>query len=772
MSPGASGSSSSPEAGTLGGMAVDFSEVPLEAALPARFEVRRDLGEGGFGKVLLARDAELGRDVAVKVVGLRVREDAEMLARFDREARAMARLSHPHLVRILDHSIAPPTPFLVMERVRGRDLADLMTRHGKFPPAEVARILAQAAAAVDALHAEGMVHRDLKPPNLMLRGGDGDVVVMDLGLVHLPDMTALTRTGQVMGTPRYLAPEVLRGEGAGPASDQFQLAVVARELLTGRALVDGDDVVEISRNVLEGKFRPLPEEVPAAAARVLDRVLLGDPEERFPSCEDFAVALGAALRGEELPDAASPPPGDASAGPGPGESRPRGRVRPPLAVLAATGLAAALGAGWALWPGTPGAARWAVVGDALVVELDPGSAAGLALEVAGRRVPGAPRAAGGGRVRLVAPGVLGDEEVPARLLWGGGAGPRVGFRAEELALDPEVRLGARGGFEARVRRACAVGWSGAAPVPAAPGVLALGDPGGEVLRLRWEERGVEFTREVHRADVHARWVRDLERALAEVDLEGNLVKRLAARGLGALGPGPATWSAAAARVPEVLAGPAPIGSRRRLLRLLSRWRLAFAAAEIALLAPPNLDLPPGAAGARLLGLPRWSRAGGARPALRPSENYRVEDPRKAGYQLASREGTLTLNMRYRDAARFLEFEWPAVDAAGGLVAVSLASHTMAPEGVLEVRPAGDAPGGAAPLHFWLPRAREGKSTGAADWMTVVIPGDLAPPPGARMRITVAGIGHPDALFAWVEAVRVEASPAGRGRVGGTLPGRS
>jgi serine/threonine-protein kinase len=258
-----------------------------------RYDVRRTLGEGGFGKVLLAYDPETGRKVAIKVLGEQVRGFPEVLQRFAREARIQARIEHPNLVRIYDFDVSGPEPFLVMEYVRGRDLARAVQREGTLGEPALRRLAREVGSALDELHRAGILHRDLKPPNVMISADDGRAVVMDLGLASAEDMTVLTRTGSALGTPQYMAPEMVLEGHAEEASDQWQLAAVLYFASTGRHLVPGNDLAEIAANCGAGRWRPWPEDhgLPAHTTAAILRGASPDPRDRFASCEDLARTM-------------------------------------------------------------------------------------------------------------------------------------------------------------------------------------------------------------------------------------------------------------------------------------------------------------------------------------------------------------------------------------------------------------------------------------------------------------------------------------------------
>ena len=216
--------------------------VPIPRRLNGRYAIERRIGQGGMGAVYLAHDMTLDRRVAIKVVRWTARGNAEATARFIREARAGASLSHANVVTVHDVGVAPDgTPFLVMEYVPGPTLRARLIAQATIEPVEALGLLRGIASAIEAAHAAGLVHRDLKPENILLaHGADGLVPkVADFGLARAcaadatGDATILTREGGTPGTPEYMAPEQIRQEEPSPAWDRWALGVIAFEMLTG-----------------------------------------------------------------------------------------------------------------------------------------------------------------------------------------------------------------------------------------------------------------------------------------------------------------------------------------------------------------------------------------------------------------------------------------------------------------------------------------------------------------------------------------------------------
>ena len=269
-----------------------------EDVLPPRYEHPERIARGGMGEVYRAQDAHLARTVAVKVLSERFAGDEATRRRFTREGLAAARLSNaPSTVTIFDVGEHAGRPYIVMEYLAGGSLADRLTREGAQPLGRALEWLRQAAAALDAAHASGIVHRDVKPANLLL-DDDDRVKVADFGVASAAHLASFTEAGTVVGTAGDLAPEQARGETATPASDRYALAVVAFELLTGiRPFERESSTAEAMAHV----SAPIPPasahspELPPEVDDVLARGLAKEPQHRFGSCADFVNALREAL---------------------------------------------------------------------------------------------------------------------------------------------------------------------------------------------------------------------------------------------------------------------------------------------------------------------------------------------------------------------------------------------------------------------------------------------------------------------------------------------
>jgi serine/threonine-protein kinase len=251
-----------------------------------------------MGEIYRATDQTLGRAVAVKVLAERFADDSAVRERFTREALAAARLSGcPNVVTIFDVGEWADRPYIVMEYLSGGSLAERL-RKGRVPTAQALTWLEQAATALDAAHAEGVVHRDVKPGNLLL-DRDDNVHVADFGVASAAGLDSLTRTGTVVGTAAYLSPEQAQGERATPASDRYGLAVVAWELLTGERPFTGDTAAAEAAAHVNAEIPSLSErrrDLPRGLDDVFRRGLAKDPSERHASAAEFVALLRDALQ--------------------------------------------------------------------------------------------------------------------------------------------------------------------------------------------------------------------------------------------------------------------------------------------------------------------------------------------------------------------------------------------------------------------------------------------------------------------------------------------
>ena len=260
-----------------------------------RYRLLRRIGVGGMGEVWEADDTVLGRRVALKVLVQELANDARATRRFVREARATAKLTHPNVTRVYDFGRDGGVPYLVMELLEGDTLADRLTG-GPLPPAEAARIGAAVADALDAAHSRGIIHRDVKPSNVLLTPA-GEVKVMDFGIAAAADETHSTTGSGLYGTAAYISPERAAGQPVTPAADIYSLGAVLYELLTGRPPFTGDSPVLVVRAHLHERPRPVRELapwVPPRLAEACELALAKDPTHRPSSAAALAIRLRAA----------------------------------------------------------------------------------------------------------------------------------------------------------------------------------------------------------------------------------------------------------------------------------------------------------------------------------------------------------------------------------------------------------------------------------------------------------------------------------------------
>jgi serine/threonine protein kinase len=268
--------------------------------LDDRYRVIRHLGSGGMASVLLCEDERLGREVAVKRLHADSPVDVEQ--RFKREAKLGASLNHPNLVSVFDTATDDEGVLIVMEYVDGEPLSRLL-RRGPLRPDEVRRMVVDVGDALDHAHAQGVVHRDVKPGNVLIRE-DGVTKLADLGIATASDGTRITRSGIVLGTAAYMAPEQLEGRDIGPAADTYALAAIAFEALSGRKPREGRTPMEIAHQLATQGPPDLSAvwpKAPPAATEVLKRGLARDPEDRPGSAGEFARELADALQEPTAP---------------------------------------------------------------------------------------------------------------------------------------------------------------------------------------------------------------------------------------------------------------------------------------------------------------------------------------------------------------------------------------------------------------------------------------------------------------------------------------
>ena len=283
----------------------DEEITKLRQATGSRYRVQRRLGGGGMASVYLAEHAHLDRPVVLKVLHGHLAKDSEMLERFRREARAASQLVHPNIVPIIDAGETEGVLFVVMPYMLGGSFADRIAL-GAQPPAEVASIVAQAATALDYAHRRGIVHRDVKPDNVLF-DEDGHALVTDFGIAEARSELRLTASGRAMGTPHYMSPEQAMGKLVDGRADVYSLGIVMYEGLIGFPPFDGPDAFAVGyKQVHEPAVSPqaVNSEIPSPVAEIVMRCLLKNPADRYARGDDLADALIAWLG--TLEDAVAP----------------------------------------------------------------------------------------------------------------------------------------------------------------------------------------------------------------------------------------------------------------------------------------------------------------------------------------------------------------------------------------------------------------------------------------------------------------------------------
>ena len=301
-----------------------MADAPRAGMISDRYELGDRLGSGGMSTVYGATDRVLERTVAVKILAEHLSDDDKFVARFRREALAVARLIHPNIVQVYDTGVDQGRHYIVMEYVEGRSVAQLLQRRGRLGSEVAVAVGVQACAGLEYAHRQGIIHRDVKPGNLMViggpagrpaRGGSGHepptdemtVKLTDFGIARAAEQTRLTQVGSVVGTAAYLAPEKARGEETTPAADVYALGVVVYQMLTARLPWEGSTLAELA--IRRESENPLPPSsydptVPETLSTAVLRALEGDVESRYSSAKELSAALRAGLAGREPPEAA------------------------------------------------------------------------------------------------------------------------------------------------------------------------------------------------------------------------------------------------------------------------------------------------------------------------------------------------------------------------------------------------------------------------------------------------------------------------------------
>ena len=263
----------------------------MTKTINGRYRLDERIGAGGMGEVWRGEDLTLHRTVAVKMLHSNLRDDDEQKARFEAEARTLAQIHHPNVVDVYDFGHDGGSAYIVMEFVPGRSLGEILRdKSSVMTPERTAGIMAQAAEALDAVHKRGIIHRDIKPDNLMVKD-DGTVVLSDFGIARMDMSMSLTAEGSVIGTAYYMSPEQVTGKQASPASDQYALGIVTFRCLAGELPFDATTPMDVALKQLGDPVPDLPPGTPEPMVTAVLRSLRKKPEDRYPDCKVFARAL-------------------------------------------------------------------------------------------------------------------------------------------------------------------------------------------------------------------------------------------------------------------------------------------------------------------------------------------------------------------------------------------------------------------------------------------------------------------------------------------------
>jgi predicted Ser/Thr protein kinase len=272
--------------------------VVVGEKIAGRYELEELVGHGGMSSVYKAHDALLERYVALKVLHEQYSEDEEFVERFKREARSVAQLQHPNIVTVIDRGQQDGRQYIVFEYIDGENLKELVVRKGRLDVREALEIALEIARGLAFAHEHGLVHRDVKPQNVLLNG-DGRAKVTDFGIARSRDVEqSVTQTGTVLGTSNYIAPEQASGQPVDEHTDVYSLGVVLYEMLTGELPFPGDNFVAVAiKHVHESPPNALDKrgDLPLRVAAAVDRALEKDPEHRFPTMDAFAAELEACV---------------------------------------------------------------------------------------------------------------------------------------------------------------------------------------------------------------------------------------------------------------------------------------------------------------------------------------------------------------------------------------------------------------------------------------------------------------------------------------------
>jgi serine/threonine protein kinase len=277
--------------------------VSTPTDIAGRYTIERRLGAGGMSTVFLATDSVLERAVAIKLLAEHLAEDRDFVARFRREALSAARLQHPNIVQVFDSGQDPESQrhYIVMEYVDGPSAADLLREHKLLEIEQTVDIARDACHGLDYAHRAGVIHRDVKPGNLLVSDGMGVTKLADFGIAKAAEQTRITQVGSVLGTAAYLSPEQARGEEAGPASDIYSLGVCAYQFLTGRLPHEYSSLTELALKQQQQAVEPIRQFRPEVSPELDEAIRLcleREPGSRYRSALELAEAVAAGLHGE------------------------------------------------------------------------------------------------------------------------------------------------------------------------------------------------------------------------------------------------------------------------------------------------------------------------------------------------------------------------------------------------------------------------------------------------------------------------------------------
>jgi len=290
-----------------------------------KYRLLKELGRGGMGEVYLAKDTEIGEKIALKILPPELTRSPQYVERFRREASAVSRLDHPHIIKVYEVGEDEGMHFIAMEYLGGAPLSSLIQKRGSLPIPEAAKIIIDVAEALDFAHSSGVIHRDIKPDNI-LSDEKGEFKVMDFGIARMEEGTQLTVTGTIMGTPEYMSPEQASGRKVDQRTDIYSLGIVFYELLTGKVPFHAETALEvIQMHIARAPESPRAHnpEIPGNVAAIIDKMVEKNPADRYASFRHMINALARAV-----PKAATASP-RAVAGPvKPGKARPEDKAGP------------------------------------------------------------------------------------------------------------------------------------------------------------------------------------------------------------------------------------------------------------------------------------------------------------------------------------------------------------------------------------------------------------------------------------------------------------